>query len=81
MPYISRLERDIMISPKSAGELNYRLTMTLLQYIKNQGESYKNYNDIIGALECCKMEFYRRMIAKYEDFKMLENGDVFPEDK
>jgi hypothetical protein len=31
---------------------------------------------VIGALENCKMELYRRKIAPYEDIKIEENGDV-----
>ena len=39
--------------------------------------SYHAYNEIIGVLECVKQEFYRRMVAPYEDKKCEENGDVF----
>jgi hypothetical protein len=35
------------------------------------------YNDVIGALECCKLELYRRMVAPYENTKIKENGDVY----
>lgn len=38
--------------------------------------SYKKIADIIGALETCKQEFYRREAAPYEDAKLAENGDV-----
>ena len=31
---------------------------------------------IIGALECIKMELYRRGVSEYEDKKILENGDI-----
>ena len=30
----------------------------------------------MGVLECCKLEFYRRVAAPYEDIKIEENGDV-----
>jgi len=33
-------------------------------------------NDAIGALEGAKLELYRRVISKYEDKKIMENGDV-----
>jgi hypothetical protein len=36
-------------------------------------------NDIIGALEACKLEFYRRLVSHYEDIKIRSNGDVYPE--
>lgn len=31
---------------------------------------------VLGMLECCKMELYRRHVAPYEDEKIIENGDV-----
>jgi hypothetical protein len=33
-------------------------------------------NDIIGVLEAAKTEFYRRIIAPYEDIKIQDNGDM-----
>jgi len=33
--------------------------------------------DAIGALECAKLELYRRVAAPYEDTKIAENGDVY----
>lgn len=35
------------------------------------------YADIQGALECCKLEFYRRVAVPYEDRKIKLNGDVY----
>lgn len=81
MPYINKERRGGLdnnnISPRIAGELNYMFTKTIIKYIKNNGESYQIYNEIIGALECCKLEIYRRLIAKYEEQKIKQNGDVF----
>jgi len=39
--------------------------------------SFRRLNEAIGALECTKLEFYRRMVAPYEDKRCEENGDVF----
>ena len=39
--------------------------------------SYKTCNDITGALINCEHEFYRRVVAPYEDKKIIENGDVY----
>ena len=80
MPYISSIDRPgAMDSPRAAGALNYKITMELLDYIARRGgASYQNFNDVIGVLECCKLEMYRRMVAPYEDEKMALNGDVFP---
>lgn len=30
-----------------------------------------------GAIEAAKLEFYRRVVAPYEDQKLLDNGDVY----
>ena len=40
------------------------------------GESYSNYADIIGALECAKLELYRRGVGPYEDIAIAKNGDL-----
>jgi hypothetical protein len=79
MPYIKREARfdlDKGRLPITPGELNYILTSEIQRYIYCRGENYQSYNDIIGALESCKLELYRRKIAPYEDEKIKENGDV-----
>jgi len=43
---------------------------------KNQ-LNYQTINDIIGALEGAKLEFYRRIAIPYENAKLTENGDVY----
>lgn len=86
MPYISQARRkefdEIGQSghhPKMevAGELNYELTLKCIKYLNHHGLSYKTINDIVGALEGAKLEFYRRVAAPYEDTKIKENGDVY----
>jgi len=79
MPYITEESKNYleMSTPESPGQLNYKLTMIVKDYIEKMGESYQTYNDIIGALECCIQEVYRRKIVPYEDKKILENGDVY----
>lgn len=60
------------------GELNYLLTELSKAYIITKGEmNYALANEVIGALEGAKLEFYRRMVAPYEDMKIKENGDVY----
>ena len=43
-----------------------------------RGKCYATMNEIVGALECAKHEFQRRVMNNYEDLKCKENGDVFP---
>lgn len=79
MPYIPSLHRQTVLTegPKSCGELNYCLTLVILAYQADKGLSYATINDIIGALESCKAEYQRRVVASYEDQKIRENGDVY----
>jgi len=82
MPYIKREARAEIIKNKTAaiqtpGHLNYFITTTCKIYLKDRGESYQTYNDIVGVLECVKQEYYRRRIAPYENVQLKRNGDVF----
>jgi len=86
MPYIAEQEKNELDwaerGPETAGELNYVLTRIIQGYIKDaEGRSYsfgyQKLNDAIGALEGCKLELYRRIVAPYEDKKIQENGDVY----
>lgn len=63
-------------SPGTSGELNYLFTMLIKEYLRN-GVNYQKINDVIGALEGAKLEFYRRVVAPYEDEKIKQNGDVY----
>jgi hypothetical protein len=60
----------------NAGDLNYAITMILKYYMEQKGENYATHNEIIGMLDCCKMEWYRRYTGPYEDEKIKQNGDV-----
>jgi hypothetical protein len=57
-----------------AGNLNYAITKLL--YTLYPAPNYQMFNDMIGALECCKLELYRKKTAPYEDVKEKENGPV-----
>jgi hypothetical protein len=80
MPYIHRHSRERLElgeSPLNAGELNYLITLLCIEYGEDRPDGYTTYNEIIGALECAKLEFSRRVVAPYEDEKIEENGDVY----
>lgn len=81
MPYIKANRRSDLRpasaeTPDNAGELNYVFTMIVKEYFETH-KNYQGINDIVGALEGCKLEFYRRVVAPYEDEKIATNGDVF----
>ena len=68
------LERFNQDTPVNEGEINYVITKLLLS---TKPKRYADYNKLVGVLECCKLEFYRRAVAVYEDDKIKENGDVY----
>jgi len=85
MPYIlkedrARLDTAIdnlanLIKPEQrAGELNYIINRLMLKLVGQA--KYADINELMGALECAKIEFYRRKAAPYEDKKAVENGDL-----
>lgn len=84
MPYIKPTDRIKFsnvelegIKCDSAGDLNYLLTQICKGYLNKYGMvNYARFNDVVGALECCKLELYRRKIAPYENLKINENGDA-----
>lgn len=82
MPYIKQERRDELFGTYNVGignpgELNWAFTQLATEYITKMGLSYTTINDVIGALEGAKLEFYRRVAAPYEDLKIKENGDVY----
>lgn len=84
MPYIKKEDRtkfrDLAKAlgnrADCAGDLNYIITEMVHEFIKKKGIRYSNINEAVGALECCKLELYRKVAAGYEDQKIGENGDV-----
>lgn len=123
MPYIKskdRLRVEDTLLPLNTGELNYLVSISLLNRIKNEGKNYENLSitlnlldeaielakqdrvekgvcshvlvyeliiettyldkvQVLRALKDAKLEFYRRVVAPYEDLKIKENGDVYEE--
>lgn len=82
MPYISQYRREdlggqIISKPQSAGELNFVISEMVNDYIQTYGLSYSTINEVIGMLECAKLELYRRVASPYEDKKIQQNGDVY----
>lgn len=90
MPYIKQEQRDglddiiselvnkmsTMGEDARKGVLNYTVTKIMLGVIGDEIK-YGKINDVVGALECCKMELYRRLAVPYEDQKISENGDCY----
>ena len=81
MPYIKQEDRKefdlTKIFPETPGELNFVITSIVRDYLYDVGVSYAEINEVIGVLECVKLELYRRIAVPYENRKILENGDVY----
>lgn len=85
MPYIKKEDRtnfdkwlaSAEFAPDTAGELNYVISCICRDYLIAKGQNYSNMNEIIGVLECAKIEMYRRIMMPYEDKKINENGDIY----
>lgn len=85
MPYIVQSDRnkfdnlvgtlaDLINDDARDGQLNYIVSTLIGQTYDRR---YKDLNAAIGMLECVKQELYRRVVAPYEDTKIVENGDVY----
>jgi hypothetical protein len=82
MPYIKKEKREeidkVLVyfdSSMEAGELTYIIYKLLLKRASSS-MYYSELASCIGILESAKQEFYRRVVAPYEDKKIIENGDV-----
>jgi len=94
MPYIKQNKRDVLDpiiedlhqalvelelddeSNNFEGNMNYVITKLIT--LCYNSPSYREINDVVGMLECCKLEYYRRAAAPYESQKAMENSDVYP---
>jgi hypothetical protein len=87
VPYITQEDRrqkfstgwaieKVAAGVHTPGDLNYAISSICDECLQGQ-VSYTKINEIVGVLECVKMELYRRVAAPYEDKKMVENGDVY----
>lgn len=81
MPYIDKEVREKLASgdfqPRTPGELNFAFTTLATNYLALKGLNYTHLNDVLGALEGAKQEFYRRVAVPYENNKLSVNGDVY----
>ena len=81
MPYIRREIRPGLdkneTTPNNSGELNYKISKLVDEYLSKMGLNYTRINDVLGALEGAKLEVYARIARPYEDKKIKANGDVY----
>lgn len=63
------------------GELNYAITKLVHEYLDGaqapqDSPHYRDFNEVVGVLECAKQELYRDVIGPYEDDAKARNGAV-----
>lgn len=92
MPYIKQEDKPVYETGIQAltdafaavgagdGDLNYVLTSVALAWLTYHQPpyGYALRGRVLLALEAAKLEYYRRVMAPYEDDKIEENGDVYP---
>jgi hypothetical protein len=82
MPYIKKeirhkMDRVIDAMAKEDVKVNGDLNYILYKYCRYFiSPSYNNYKNFCGELRQCATEIERRILAPYEDEKIIENGDV-----
>jgi hypothetical protein len=81
MPYIEQTRRNEILTtdvgPTGAGELTFALTEEIDRYHGDHGLTFVTIANVIAALEATKLEYYRRVVARYEGVKAIDNGDVY----
>jgi len=91
MPYIPQKDRDeyddlvdkivdklVQLDDEQLvkGHHNYIMYTLALKLVNELGVRYATLQDIVGTFDCCKMEFYRKVVADYENLAIEKNGDV-----
>lgn len=69
-------ERKDQSEAMTVGELNYLITRMVHIWCAHHGVSYANLSAARGVLRDAHDEFYRKVMAPYEDKKIDENGAV-----
>jgi len=90
MPYTSQAERnkfrdelDALLAAMgecgcTPGDLNYIISTIGAGYVVAKGLGYTHLNDVMGVFTGAPLEFYRRVVAPYEDHKRRVNGEIYP---
>jgi len=85
MPYISSRDRYKFSEVTEAildsnidngGELQYLISELIAQFMADKPHRYKTMNEVMGALNGANLEYYRVVVAPYEDKAIAKNGTV-----
>lgn len=72
-----RVADDLHFMGDEQGDLNYFYTRVGVHLLAKQGMGYTTASHIRAAMDDASAEWYRRVMADYEDLKCEENGDVY----
>lgn len=72
-----RVAEDLHFMGDEQGDLNYFITRVGVHLLALQGMGYSTASHIRAAFDDASAEWYRRVMAPYEDEKCEENGDVY----
>lgn len=85
MPYIPKSHRPeldklvdrlvLLLELEEPGEINYVISRLIWSLFAEKNR-YVTANTLLGVLEAVKLEFYRRIVAPYEEGARSENGDI-----
>jgi hypothetical protein len=84
MPYIQQYRRldmekhllELYKKIDTKGDLCYAVYWLMKSFAEYQGISFDKASNALSAADCARFEFYRRVLAPYEDQKIQENGDI-----
>jgi len=88
MPYISPPRREVYSQLKhqikqtrldSVGEMTYLFDLIADIYMSQHTFDYLHLAQVVGAFECAKSEFLRKMVNDYEDLKEVQSGTIWKE--
>jgi hypothetical protein len=75
--FVTKLSYELNLDPDNIhGNLNYTITRLIDESLGDK-LSYKKLQDMVGMLECCKLELTRRLVDPYEQLKAEQNGDAY----
>ncbi|MFA5599147.1 MAG: hypothetical protein WDA06_00985 [Phenylobacterium sp.] len=73
---INSIAKSLKDNNWGTGDFNYVISRIAWLLVKDN-ISYKTLSKARAAMNDASIEFYRRLMADYEDKKAEENGDVF----
>jgi len=87
MPYIKQGIRGLLRNSdkkeiyysvvETGGDLQYVTALIIKDMMSRLPDNYATREMILGALAGAQAEFYRKVVAPYEELKEEENGGVY----